>query len=367
MILTFITNCDIIVLISAQKRENKSFYNKKERDNMVKEVALNIVAQVMFFVLNIFALPWFVARFSSGIDINAFMSNIVLNTMEDMKREVGSKYDDDKTRAKIVQLVKDNQYYKVKVKTIVVFCRICKKIYQILSFVKSWTIDLINQFVSILILFVTFNLSSKIKCSIGENKNLEIDCYPKSSKEKYRWLNPWMQVGKYVSYSFKILSGVAIFGLMVYLLLPSTFSSVASEIYRWSALQSVEFGFSYITNVVSTLFDILYNKLIVLGFKESPIVFTTILVVFVLLLSEDFIPLKCKDGKPHDAIFCWPVIAALIIAFNITFVIINPMTYSIISGCINTLGMIISLAIIIKGIATIIKFCPTYFIEMILD
>ena len=334
---------------------------------MVKEVALNIVAQVMFFVLNIFALPWFVARFSSGIDINAFMSNIVLNTMEDMKREVGSKYDDDKTRAKIVQLVKDNKYYKVKVKTIVVFCRICKKIYQILSFVKSWTIDLINQFVSILILFVTFNLSSKTKCSIGENKNLEIDCHPKSSKEKYRWLNPWMQVGKYVSYSFKILSGVAIFGLLVYLLLPSTFSSVASEIYRWSALQSVEFGFSYITNVVSTLFDILYNKLIVFGFKESPIVFTTILVVFVLLLAEDFIPLKNKDGKPHDAVFCWPVIAALIIAFNITFVIINPMAYSIISGCINTLGMIISLAIIVKGIATIIKFCPTYFIEMILD
>ena len=73
-----------------------------------------------------------------------------------------------------------------------------------------------------------------------------------------------------------------------------------------------------------------------------------------------------EEGEAEHIVFAFPMIAIIIILFNVVFAIVSPTLYLTVSHHINSVGMIALLVIIIKEILEIIMFCFKGLIGLVL-
>ena len=283
---------------------------KKERFIMILDVVLNIVAQLMFFIVNIFVIQWLatLAIDKFGEDLPDWLSKPVL-------------------------------------------------------VLQSWTVRLASQLIEVTILFLTGNKPSDFDIYLDEGE-LKIDhtVYP----SKYHWYNPIMMLGIYLDQAVWILMGPAISILSLWLMLPETFAMVVDGIGQWTALQSGTTNLAYFKGMLDAFVDIIWNRLIMGGLNENAVLLVIFIALF-MLHSNGYTKLYDEEeGEVGPIVFAFPMIAIIIILFNVVFAIVSPTLYLAVSHHINSVGMIALLVIIIKEILSIIMFCFKNIIGLVL-
>ncbi len=276
-------------------------------------VVLNIIAQIMFFVVNIFILPW--------------LASLVTD-------KFGS--------------------------------RLPKWIDKPTLIIKSWTVTMFSELLRFPILFLSFNRPEDLDVAVIGG---ELSVKYNYNSSKYYWYNPIMQIGKYIANAVWILMGPALTILSLALMLPNTFSGVVSGIGQWTALQSGTTNLEYFKRMWSAFTDIIWNRLVMGGLNENAVLLV-IFAVIVIFLSDYFIEIY-KEGDddededdedvseegPADAIFTFPAVILGIILFNVIFRLINPVAYTTVSTVINSVGMILLLIMIVRVFASIVLLC----------
>jgi hypothetical protein len=127
-------------------------------------VILNIIAQIMFFVINIFILPW--------------LASLVTD-------KFGS--------------------------------RLPKWIDKPTLIIKSWTVTMLSELLRFPILFLSFNRPEDLDIAVIGG---ELSVKYNYNSSKYYWYNPIMQIGKYIANAVWILMGPALTILSLALMLP---------------------------------------------------------------------------------------------------------------------------------------------------
>lgn len=267
------------------------------------EMILNIVAQIIFFILNIFMLPWIASRITDkfGDGLPAWIDKPTL-------------------------------------------------------IIKSWTVTLLAELIRFPIFFLTFNKPEDLQIGIVEGE-LEIDYDFNSSR--YYWWNPIMQVGKYLANVVWILMGPTLTILLLWLIMPATFSGVVSGLEPWVALQSGVTDITYFREMWKVFCDIIWQRLIISGLEEN-VVLLAIFLIVMIFFSDYFVILYKEDEDyegPADSFFSFPVIAFIIVIFNLVFSLVNHTAYLAVSYHINAVGMILLLIMIVRVAASIILLC----------
>jgi hypothetical protein len=278
---------------------------------MFGEVALNIIAQFIFFVANIFILPW--------------LASLVTD-------KFGDKLPEWIDRPTLI--------------------------------IKSWTVTLLSELLRFPIMFLTFNQPEDLECSVVGGE-LEIKYNFNSSR--YYWYNPIMQIGKYVANAVWILMGPALTILAFRFILPETFAGVVSGLDQWTVLQSGTTNLAYFEQMWSAFRDIIWNRFIMGGLEEN-VVLLFIFAVILIFFSDYFIVLYSEDEDNHgpgDALFTFPTIALVVILFNAIFALVSPAAYGAVSYSINSVGMILLLVMIIRVLASIVLLCSKAIIGII--
>jgi hypothetical protein len=270
---------------------------------MSVEMILNIVAQIIFFILNIFMLPWIASRITDkfGDGLPAWIDKPTL-------------------------------------------------------IIKSWTVTLLAELIRFPIFFLTFNKPEDLQIGIVEGE-LEIDYDFNSSR--YYWWNPIMQVGKYLANVVWILMGPTLTILLLWLIMPATFSGVVSGLEPWVALQSGVTDITYFREMWKVFCDIIWQRLIISGLEEN-VVLLAIFLVVMIFFSDYFVILYKEDEDyegPADSFFSFPVVALIIVIFNLVFSLVNHTAYLAVSYHINAVGMILLLIMIVRVAASIILLC----------
>ena len=327
---------------------------------MVKEVALNIFAQIMFFIVNIFVIPW-------------------------LGRLVIAKYGD------AVQIVRKHNECKDEAerKKITDVGRVVLNIYVVMVVINSWTFGLIATLIRFFIYLITFN-RPKLKFRIGtgdRNKDGSFDD-PKFSliaditNDDLRFKEtdgnlvkllkilveivktPIQIVGGGLSKTVGILGGPILSLTLLSLMLPSTFSSVILGFLQWMPTQGGVNG-EFFARLYSCFVDIAWNRLVVGGFIENPIFFTIFLICFIFScacgvycdVAEDFI----------QFVFYSLVVTLIITVLNIVFAVLHPAGYSIVANYINIVGIAVLFVIILQEIASFVSFCTTSVLKLIIN
>lgn len=280
-------------------------------------VALNIIAQIMFFIVNIFILPW--------------LASLITD-------KFGTKLPGWIDKPTLV--------------------------------IKTWTVSLFSDLIRIPLLFLSFNRPEDIEFSVLEG---ELNVKYNYNSSKYYWYNPIMQIGKYLANVVWILMGPFLTVLALAFMLPDTFSGVVAGLGQWTALQSGTTNLEYFGRMWSAFADIIGNRLIMGGLNENAV----LLVIFgfiAIFLSDYYIELYTEgksseddedydedenesQGVPGEALFTFPWMALIIIIFNVVFWLVNPALYATASAAINSVGMILLLIMIIRVLASIILLC----------
>lgn len=278
-------------------------------------VVLNIIAQIMFFVVNIFILPW--------------LASLVTD-------KFGS--------------------------------RLPKWIDKPTLIIKSWTVTMLSELLRFPILFLSFNRPEDLDIAVIGG---ELSVKYNYNSSKYYWYNPIMQIGKYIANAVWILMGPTLTMLSLALMLPKTFSGVVAGIGQWTILQSGTTNLEYFKRMWSAFSDIIWNRLVMGGLNENAVLLV-IFAVIVIFLSDYFIEIYKEgddededdededDGSeagPADAIFTFPVVILGIILFNVILWLVNPVVYATVSTAINSVGMILLLIMIVRVFASIVLLC----------
>ena len=277
---------------------------------MILDVVLNIVAQLMFFIVNIFVIPW--------------LASLVIDKFGDALPEW---------------------------------------LNNITLIIESWTIDLLSKLIRIPILFLTFNCPSDFEIYV-EDGILRIN--NSTSRSKYYWYNPIMQIGEYLNRAIWILIGPAVSILLLWLMLPNTFGLVVDGLGQWTALQSGTTNLAYFKNMLDAFVDIVWNRLIVGGLNENTVLLVIFIAIFLVFSTNTISLYNEEDGEVDDSVFALPMIAFIIILFNVILAIVNPAVYLTVTPYINAVGMIALLVVIIKEIFEIIMFCFKALIGLVL-
>ena len=118
--------------------------------------------------------------------------------------------------------------------------------------------------------------------------------------------------------------------------------------------------------VTFLLVDIIWNRLIMGGLNENAVLLVIFIALF-MFLSDRYTSLYDEEeGEAEHIVFAFPMIAIIIILFNVVFAIVSPTLYLAVSHHINSVGMITLLVIIIKEILEIIMFCFKGLIGLVL-
>lgn len=277
---------------------------------MILDVLLNIVAQLMFFIVNIFVFSW--------------LGHLAI-------QKFGEDLPDWLNKPALV--------------------------------VESWTVDLASKLIRVPVLFLTGNKPADFDIYLDEGElKIEHTVYD----SKYHWYNPIMMLGRYLDQAVWILIGPAIAILSLWLMLPETFGMVVDGIGQWTALQSGTTNLTYFKGMLDAFVDIIWNRLIMGGLNENAVLLVIFIALF-MFLSDRYTSLYDEEeGEAEHIVFAFPMIAIIIILFNVVFAIVSPALYLTVSHHINSVGMIALLVIIIKEILEIIMFCFKGLIGLVL-
>lgn len=276
---------------------------------MILDVVLNIVAQLMFFIVNIFVIPW--------------LTNLVID--------------------KFGEILPNWLYKPVKI-------------------VESWTIHLLIELLSIPIMLLIGNKFTDFRIYVDDGE-LKFD-YELDSGE-FRWCNMSM-LGWYLIYAIWILIPPTVCIIALWSMLPNTFSLVVDGLGQWTALQSGVPNLDYFKEMVNAYIDIIWNRLIMGGLNENAVLFV-IFMAMLMLFSRNCINLLDDEREQISTrvqVFIMPAI--VIILFNVVFAILNPATYLTVSYHINAVGMIILLVVMVVELLEIIMFCFKFILSLIL-
>ena len=315
---------------------------------MALEVALNIVAQIVFFVLVIWIIPW--------------VGNLIVNKHSDLELLI-QRYEDCENEKKKARLERAIDIYQWLI--------------DIVMTIESWTHALIRTLLQFVVLVVTFNRPElTVKIGRGEEEE-ELDdlyiakgqlyCEYVYDKASLNWYNPIKMVGHYISHVIHVLFspavGVALFALM----LPSTFASMVSGFSGWAILQGNATGLDFFTCLYHGFVDVAWNRFVLEGFAENPILLILFLLIFSVFLSDAYI-IVANDGKlSGGSLLCLPVTVAIMIALNAIFAAVSPAAYVSLGRTINVIGLAVFYVIMIKEIASTAIMCIRSALKIVLD
>lgn len=301
---------------------------------MVKEVALNIFAQVMFFIVNIYMIPW--------------IGELICDKYSDL-RVLNERINKCSNEKKLQRLLKKRSVYI--------------KLYSFLILVESWTFDLIESIIHFVIHLVTFNFERfEFKTGKGEvdeegeyrvKGQLISDIYIKDGDRK--WWDPIRMIGIYLCDVSSALSAIVIFMLLLLPFIPSTLSSVVASFSEWATMQGAVSNIEFFPMLLTSFIDIAWDGFIVGGFCENPVIFT-VLIISLGAFSDKYLSI-IQEGKLHRNLRCIPIIIIIATIVNIIFAIQNPIEYNDVVNHMNMVGVAILFALILKQLAEIIFFC----------
>lgn len=277
---------------------------------MILDVVLNIVAQLMFFIVNIFVIPWLV--------------NIFIDMFGEAKLP---------------------KWFSTPV-----------------TIVRSWTTHfLYTTVIDIPILFLTGNSPNNFDISVDRGA-LRIRFNKKSIKE--HWYNPIIMLGQYFTTAAWVLIDSAIVIFLLWVILPNTFGSVVEGLEQWTVLQSGTTNLEYFKEMLDAFIDIVWNRLVINGLNENAVLL--VILIFIFMTYSDHFCSFYKEGKSTPLVFLLPMPAIIIVLFNIIFATVDPAMYSIATPYINSVGMIVLLVIILKEMLDIALWCFKLIIKIVL-
>lgn len=324
---------------------------------MVKEVALNIVAQIMFFVVSIFGIPELSRIF---IDKHAYY-----NKYEKMieQCEIEEKKD------AIVE--EQRKYYYI---------------HRLSGIIRSWTIGVITsicQLFVVSILNIKFANLRKSKFIIGKKEDVGKTRYSEGHLylvipylPGWLWYKFRYAIGGYLYALIDILCGLAFSVGIFYLLLPSTFSSVIVGFAKLVALQTEVWSVTGVVNICMAIVDIIWNRFILGSMNENVVLFVLFLIIFSVFSTPEYtLPLFLKDSNVTTPKACSHMVvktkdnittsvhffgsalyvSILIILINILLAIFIPSNYVSIVYWINSVGIVGSFAILASYAFSILK------------
>lgn len=328
----------------------------------IGHATLNIVSQIIFFVINLFIIPSLsILVVAKNADVN--------NLFEERYKAIGKG---------------DKELEKDMTSKIGFFL----KTYCIPAIViTSWTSKLITELIKIPILILSFNDHGSFACYVYKRHNFKD---PKGIKGqlnfgyKYwgfpelNWKNPVKSLGIYLMRAVQVIIPLLFPIVTLYLLLPNTFFSVVLGLEQWTNLQFSTINFNLFTNMVLVLKDIVWDRLIMGAINENLLLFVIFIVVLAIYTDDDSelflkVPATDKNGEETEdvrlkfdtQIYAWPMTAIVICLFNITLAMFSSDVYSTISHQINSAGMILLFVIIVKVIVNILKWCPSKLVEFV--
>lgn len=184
--------------------------------------------------------------------------------------------------------------------------------------------------------------------------------------------NVWRQIGYYIEIVISVCVPSALTIMMVYFLLPETYSIVASEIGSWTAFQSGTPNLNFFINMALTFKNIMWDGFIIGALNENILLLILVILLAIFVFGVDNMNVLYGDvyyfnegvyeGEKKRIFYktwkCLPTLALVLLAFNFIFALINYQSYVQIASMINSIGMIVLLVILVQIIITLAVTCP---------
>ena len=287
----------------------------------IKFVILNIVKQIIFFVLNVYLISY-------------------------VSEYVG--------KGKIESLLP---------KTIQVF----------LGTLRSWTIDLVTNVAVFVIRLVTGSIIySSITFQLDEYeyeetgisiKVPEIDYDIPNHRSKRAYL-PTAWVGGYLASAVYILMPLVFSVVGLKFLAPAAFDSVVEGLKQWTTFSSGTPNFDFFAGMFNTFRDIVWDRFIIEIAKENILLLVGIIFLLFICLGSHYVDLDSANGRKYTY-YVWVGSSILISGLNIVYAIIDYAGYVAISSVINSVGMILLFVLIVGEIIEIVEFSSSRLIGFI--
>ena len=313
---------------------------------MLKEVAINIISQILFFIVVVYLIPW--------------LGHNIINKNGDYYKML-EKYDKCEDEEEKNRLGKQVKIYRHFLATTLV--------------IESWTSDLWKGIAGYIVKLVTFNhphLATRVgkgewEEDIGHTlAKGQLYCYHGYDNPKFYWYNPIKMIGVYLESLVHILLCPAIAVVLFYFMLPSTTSSIISGFAQWGFANGNIGNIEFLTSIYNGFIDIAWNRFFLGGFAENPVLMIVFLVVFAFFFSGGFIEIL-DDGKLDSNLLCLPMVVAIFVAFNAIFAILSPVAYVSVAHYINMVGVAVLYVILIREIARIVLLCFQWAIRTVID
>lgn len=312
---------------------------------MLKEVALNLVSQILFFIVGIFFVPW--------------VCHAAINKNGDFEK-LAQKYEKSKDAEEKRILYKKMRLYG--------------KFLNVIIFIHSWTMGLWRNLVSYVILTITLN-SPKLIIRVGKGRMEEdLGCYiPKGRlysdcvclNPVYYWYRPIKMLGIYLNDFVFVLMGPCISAVLFSIMLPSTTASIIDGFAQWGFTNGSTVNAEFFVSIYNGFIDIAWSRFALGGFAENPILMIIFLVILSLFLSGNFIIIISK-GIISEDLLCVPMVIVILAILNVIFAMMLP-TYTCFAGYINSAGVAILYVILLTQIVCIITNCLQWTIQKIID
>lgn len=334
----------------------------------IGQVLLNILAQVMFFVVNLFVLPGIAAFFIlKDTDANNLLKNgdefdadivALKNELETLRSSPDTTPEDwekfKKRGEKLKRKVENNQKKR----------GVLMVVYKVFEVIESWTVVPLERLIRFVILLVTFN-SPRIEFSID---GAVLNIYLSAKRTRLSWLNPIKQIGRYLSSATRILFGTACGIFLLSRFLPATFDSTLLVLNKWIFLGNGPIDIPYFINMWEIFKEAAWDKLIVGGFRENPILLIILVLLYGFVFANaTFDIIDEEEKKISSACIFIPITVVLIVAFNFIFAAVNPVAYDIIAQYISLIGMTVLFVMIIKEFSLYVVYCVKKVTEWLWD
>jgi hypothetical protein len=159
------------------------------------------------------------------------------------------------------------------------------------------------------------------------------------------------------------LVGPFLAALLLSLILPQTFASLSASLIYWTPMLQV-LDMDFFLTIYNCLVDIVFEKFIVGGFIESPILFAIFILVSVLFFSDGHYDLSNKMKHLMCRI---PGIIVVVSIINILLAMLNIGLYESLMCYSNILALVILIVVLLKEVAYIVKGYLNYIAMLILD
>lgn len=324
---------------------------------MTIDVLLNIVAQVMFFVVNLFVFPGIaeaiILRRSDAKDFkddgDAIDKEVekLKDRLERLKsRSNTTQRDWDRFKKKGEKLIKRvERHQKIG--------QIYSTILNVFAVIESWTIMPVAKIIRFVVLLLTFHFP-RLDISV-ENGVLDIGILV--TKGKRYWLNPIKQLGNYINNLIHVLFGTACGIALLAVILPNTFNSIIPILNEWSSMGSGTINVQYFVDLLAIFREAAWETLVIGGFKENPVLMFLFIIAFGSIFANTTFDFIGEDGKITGESSFIPLTIIFIALFNVIFCLVNSVVYTSVAQSISFVGMALLFVMIIKEFSLFVVYC----------